>query len=151
MAQRKLGRTAEQRKAMLRNLVTSLIWNGRINTTVTRAKEVRKIAERMVTLAVREYDKTTTANKEYHNEKGQLVNIEVTNDLPSKLHARRMMMAFLYDIKEPKKADESRKEYKERTKANNHPIVEKLFREYGPKYRARKRSNKRHSISRTWK
>lgn len=137
MAQRKLGRTAEQRKAMLRNQVTNLIWNGRICTTLTRAKEVRKLAERMVTLAVREYDHTTTATKEYHNDKGQIVNVEVTNDLPSKLHARRMMMAFLYDLKELKKSDETRKEYKERTKENNHPVVEKLFREYGPKYRAR--------------
>lgn len=137
MAQRKLGRTADQRKALLRNQVTSLLWNGRIETTVTRAKEVRKIADKMVTLAVREYDNTVQTTKEYHNDKDQIVNIEVTNDLPSKLHARRLMMAFLYDFQEVKKADESKSEYKERTKDNKHPVVEKLFREYGPKYRAR--------------
>ena len=56
MAQRKLGRPADQRKALLRNQVTSLLWHGRIETTVTRAKEVRRIADKMVTLAVREYD-----------------------------------------------------------------------------------------------
>ena len=45
--------------------------------------------------------------------------------------------AYLYDLKEQKKADESRKEYRERTKDNKHPVVEKLFREIGPKYKAR--------------
>ncbi|EFV01427.1 ribosomal protein L17 [Pseudoramibacter alactolyticus ATCC 23263] len=47
---RKLGRTSAQRKAMLRNLTTSLLEKGRIETTLTRAKEVRRMAERMVTL-----------------------------------------------------------------------------------------------------
>lgn len=137
MAQRKLGMTADQRKALLRNQVTSLLWHGRIETTLSRAKEVRKIAEKMVTLAIREYDQTVQATKEYHNEKGQIVSLEVTNDLPSKLHARRLMMAYLYDFQETKKKDESKSDYRERTKDNKHPVVEKLFREYGPKYRTR--------------
>ncbi len=137
MAQRKLGMTADQRKALLRNQVTSLLWHGRIETTLSRAKEVRRIAEKMVTLAIREYDHTVQATKEYHNEKGQIVSIDVTNDLPSKLHARRLMMAYLYDFQEAKKRDESKSDYKERTKDNKHPVVEKLFREYGPKYRTR--------------
>lgn len=137
MAQRKLGRPADQRKALLRNQVTSLLWHGRIETTVTRAKEVRRIADKMVTLAVREYDNSVQATKEYHNDKGQIVSLEVTNDLPSKLHARRLMMAFLYDFQESKKKDESKSDYRERTKDNKHPVVEKLFREYGPKYRTR--------------
>ena len=47
---RKLGRTTDHRMAMLRNLVTSLLENGKISTTVTRAKEVRCLAEKMVTL-----------------------------------------------------------------------------------------------------
>lgn len=50
---RKLGRPADQRRAMLRNLVTSLLKKGKIETTVTRAKEARSIAEKMVTLAKR--------------------------------------------------------------------------------------------------
>ncbi len=49
MAQRKLGRTADQRKALLRNQVTNLIWYGRIETTEARAKEVRRAAERLIT------------------------------------------------------------------------------------------------------
>ena len=135
--ERKLGRTASQRKAMLRNLTTSLLWYGRIETTEAKAKEVRRMADKMITLAVKTYDKTVEVEKEFYNEKKQIVKQTFTNDLPSKLHARRLMMAYLYDIKEVKKDDESKKDYKERTKDNKHPVVEKLFREYGPKYRAR--------------
>lgn len=51
MSYRKLGRTSSQRKAMLRNLTTDLLVNERITTTETRAKEVRKTAEKMITLA----------------------------------------------------------------------------------------------------
>ena len=135
--ERKLGRTASQRKAMLRNLTTNLLWYGRIETTEAKAKEVRSIVDKMITLAIREYDKTVEVEKEFYNDKKQIVKQTFTNDLPSKLHARRLMMAYLYDIKEAKNDDESKKEYKERTKDNKHPVVEKLFREYGPKYRAR--------------
>ena len=135
--ERKLGRTASQRKAMLRNLTTNLLWYGRIETTEAKAKEVRSIVDKMITLAIREYDKTVDVEKEFYNDKKQIVKQTFTNDLPSKLHARRLMMAYLYDIKEAKNDDESKKEYKERTKDNKHPVVEKLFREYGPKYRAR--------------
>lgn len=135
--QRKLGLTSDKRKALLRNQVTSLLWHGRIETSLARAKEVRRMAEKMVTLAVRDYDKTVDVKKEYHNEKGQIVSIDVVNDLPAKLHARRLMMAYLYDFKELRQDDESRSEYRERTRDNKHPVVEKLFREYGPKYRKR--------------
>ena len=51
--QRKLGRPSDQRKAMLRNLVTSFLKNGRIETTITRAKETQSMAEKMITLAKR--------------------------------------------------------------------------------------------------
>ena len=135
--ERKLGRTASQRKAMLRNLTTNLLWYGRIETTEAKAKEVRSIVDKMITLAIREYDQTVDVEKEFYNDKKQIVKQTFTNDLPSKLHARRLMMAYLYDIKEAKKDDENKAEYRERTKDNKHPVVEKLFREYGPKYRAR--------------
>ena len=135
--ERKLGRTASQRKAMLRGLTTQLLWFGRIETTEARAKEVRSIADKMITLAVREYDKTVEVEKEYTNDKKQIVKETVTNDLPSKLAARRIMMSYLYEAKLPKEEDESKKLYHDRTKDNKHPVVEKVFREYGPKYRAR--------------
>ncbi|MCI5565704.1 MAG: 50S ribosomal protein L17 [Clostridiales bacterium] len=135
--ERKLGRTESQRKAMLRNLTTNLLWYGRIETTEAKAKEVRSIVDKMITLAIREYDQTVEVEKEFYNNKKQIVKETFVNDLPSKLHARRLMMAYLYDVKEAKKDDENKADYKERTKDNKHPVVEKLFREYGPKYRAR--------------
>ena len=135
--ERKLGRTASQRKAMLRNLTTNLLWYGRIETTEAKAKEVRSIVDKMITLAINNYDKTVEVEKEFNNDKQQIVKETFVNDLPEKLHARRLMMAYLYDIKEAKKDDENKADYKERTKDNKHPVVEKLFREYGPKYRAR--------------
>lgn len=134
---RKLGRSTDQRKALLRNQVSQLLWHGRIETTEARAKEVSRIAEKLITLAVDEYDKTEKVTKEVNNEKKQLVTLEVTNDLPSKLHARRKMMGYLYDIKELREEDETKQEYAERLREVNHPLIEKMFNEYGPKYRKR--------------
>ena len=135
--QRMLGRSADQRKALLRNQVTNLLWYGRIETTLARAKEVRRIADKMVTLAIREHANTVPAKKEYHNDKGQIVSVDVVNDMPSKLHARRLMMAYLYEMPHVRLEDETKKEYRERTKENNHPLIEKMFREYAPKYQQR--------------
>ena len=135
--ERKLGRKASQRKALLRGLTTDLLWYGRIETTEAKAKEVRGIADRMITLAIREYDKTVEVEKEFTNDKKQIVKETVTNDLPSKLTARRQMMSYLYDVQVRKEQDQSKSDYREQTKDNKHPLIEKLFREYGPKYRAR--------------
>jgi large subunit ribosomal protein L17 len=134
---RKLGRPTDQRVAMLRSLTTDLIWHGKITTTEARAKEVRKLAEKMITIAINEYDKTVEVEKTVFNEKHQTKEINVTNDAPSKLHARRLVMQTLYNYTEPKKKDESRSEYKERTGEINNPVVEKLFREIAPKYKKR--------------
>ena len=57
---RKLGRTSSQRKALLRSQVTALIENGKIVTTEARAKEVKKMAEKLITLAVKEKDNFET-------------------------------------------------------------------------------------------
>ena len=116
--QRKLGRTAGQRKALLRGLVTNLFQNGKIVTTEAKAKEVRR-------------------TKITHNDKDQKVELQVVNDAPSKLHARRQMTAYLYNVPQQKLADENKKEYKERTKDVKYPVVEKLFREYGPMFKKR--------------
>jgi len=138
MANRKLGKPTDQRKALLRNQVTNLIWYGRIETTLARAKEVSSVAEHLITLAVRECDNTVEVTKETKNDKQQIVTLTVTNDAPSKLHARRQVMSYLYNIPAVKKADESKSDFKERTKDVKYPVVEKLFREIGPKYKARK-------------
>ena len=134
---RKLGRPTSQRVAMLRSLTTDLIWHGKITTTEARAKEIRKLAEKIITIAVNEYDKTVELEKTVFNEKHQTKEINVVNDAPSKLHARRLIMQTLYNYTEPRKKDENRADYKERTGEINNPVVEKLFREIGPKYRKR--------------
>ena len=151
MANRKLGKPTDQRVAMLRNLTTALIWNGKIVTTETRAKEVRSIAEKIITLAVKEYKNTDMVEKEVYNEKGQVSKEEKPQDQPSKLHARRQIMSYLYDIPEPKKDKETKKEYKERTKGTNHAVVEKLFRELAPKYDGRIQEGKKGGYTRMYK
>lgn len=133
---RKLGRAGDQRKAILRNQVTALVWHGKIVTTLPRAKEVRSIAEKLITLAVREHGNTITVNKTI-KDGNSTVERSFENDAPSKLAARRKMMAYLYDVPEPKNKKESKGDYKKRTRDNNHPVVEKLFREIGPKYQKR--------------
>ena len=133
MANRKLGRPADQRKALLRNQVTNLIWYGKIETTISRAKEVQSVAERLITTAIRECDNTVTVTKTVNNDKGQTVELEVVNDSPSRLAARRKVMSYLYEIPAQRGADEDLADFKERVKTVKHPVVEKLFREIAPK------------------
>ncbi|MBR2571571.1 MAG: 50S ribosomal protein L17 [Clostridia bacterium] len=137
MANHKLGRPTDQRKALLRNQVTNLLWYGKIETTLPRAKEVQSIAERLITLAARECDNNIELTKNTNNDKGQTVVLNVVNDAPSKLAARRRMMRYLYEMPLAREEDETRKEYKARTRVNKHPLIEKMMREIGPKYKAR--------------
>lgn len=134
---RKLGRPTDQRVAMLRSLTTDLIWHGKITTTEARAKEVRKMAEKLITVAIHEYDKTNTVEKSVFNDKHQSMEITVTNDAATKLHARRLVLQTLYNYAEPRKDKETKSAYKERTSNVNNPVVEKLFREIAPKYKKR--------------
>ena len=134
---RKLGRPTNQRVAMLRSLTTDLIWHGKITTTEARAKEIRRMAEKLITLAINECENTVEVEKTVFNEKHQTKEIKVTNDSPGRLHARRLIMQTLFNYAEPHKAKESKSEYKERTGDINNPVVEKLFREIAPKYKKR--------------
>ena len=137
MPNRKLGKASDQRDAMLRNLTTALLWNGKIVTTEKRAKEVRPIAEKLITLAISEYKNSTTVEKEILNDKKQVVKVEKNKDDASKLHARRQIMSYLYNIPLPKEDKESKSEYKARAKGHNNPVVEKLFNEIAPTYEGR--------------
>ena len=128
MPNRKLGKASDQRDAMLRNLTTALLWNGKIVTTE---------AEKLITLAVKEYKNTVTVEKETRNDKEQVVKVEKINDMPSKLHARRQIMAYLYNMPLPRNEKETKPEYAKRSKETTHPVVEKLFREIAPKYEGR--------------
>jgi large subunit ribosomal protein L17 len=135
---RKLNMQQDQRRAALRNLVTNLLWYGRIETTLARAKETRRIAEKLITLTVREYGNTEKVTKKVAevDDKGnkQIVKKEVVNDAPSRLAARRRIMQYVYSVPEPRKDGESKYDYSKRAAEVKNPLVEKMFREYGPKY-----------------
>ncbi len=148
---RKLGRTSSQRKALLRNQVTALLNNGKIVTTEAKAKEIRKIAEGLIALAVKEKDnfeevtvKAKVARKDKDGKRvkevvdGKKVTVydevekTIKKDLPSRLHARRQMLKVLYPVKEVPTAQAGKKK---NTKEVD--LVAKLFDEIAPKYEGR--------------
>ncbi len=148
---RKLGRTSSQRKALIRSQVTALLHNGKIVTTEARAKEIRKVAEGLIALAVKEKDNFETvkvtakvARKDKDGKRvkevvnGKKVTVydevekEIKKDLPSRLHARRQMLKVLYDVTEVPTAAAGRKK---NTKSVDLP--KKLFEEIAPKYVSR--------------
>ena len=145
--QRKLGRATDQRKAILKGLVTSLFEHGKIETTEARAKEVKNIAEKMIALAIKEADnftsKQVTISAPKLDSKGQKILKDATSkngkkykvvdretktdmrqvDSPSKLHARRQIINWLYKVK-----DSEGKDLK---------LANKLFNEIAPKYKGK--------------
>lgn len=152
MEYRKLGKTSSQRKALLRNQVTALILNEKIVTTQARAEEVQKIAEKLITLAVREKDNFETVKvqakvarkdkdgKRIKEEKdGKKVTVydevekEIKKDKPSRLHARRQMLKVLYPVTEVPEEGALRKKNTKKV-----DLVKKLFEEIAPKYVDRK-------------
>lgn len=134
----KLGKRTDQRMAMLKNQVSELLWYGQIETTVDRAKAVRSLAEKYITIAMRAYQDDVKVTKTVTNAKGAKSEVVFTNDGPKKLAARRRLMAELVDLKEIKGDKESKSAYKARIKDTKHPLIEKIFKEYAPKYDARK-------------
>ncbi|MEG1508831.1 MAG: bL17 family ribosomal protein [Clostridia bacterium] len=134
---KKLGRPTDQRMAVIRNQVSELLWFGRLETTVEKSKSVRVVAEKMLTLAINSFEDEIVTTKSKVNVKGEKIDVQFTNDGPKKLAARRKMMTILRDIQELQGDKESKSAYKERTREINHPLIEKMFREYAPKYSAR--------------
>ena len=148
---RKLGRTSSQRKALIRSQVTALLYHGKIRTTETRAKEIRKVAEGLIAMAVREKDNYETVkvtakvprrDKDGKRVKevvdGKKVTVfdevekEIKKDNASRLHARRQMLKVLYGVTEvPAAAAGKKKNTKEVD------LVAKLFDEIAPKYAGR--------------
>ena len=141
---RKLGRTSNQRKAMIRSQVTALLYHGHIKTTETRAKEIRKVAEGLIALAVKEKDNFETvkvtakvARKDADGKRvkevvdGKKVTVydevekKIKKDQPSRLHARREMLKVLYTVKTNDGTKKGAKEV---------DLVAKLFDEIAPKY-----------------
>ena len=134
-AQRKLGKATDLRLALLKNQVSQLLWNGKLETTEARAKEVQKLAEKYITLAVNTYQDTVVVEKQKVDKaKNTTTTVKVLNDGPKKLAARRKLMANLADLQEARQSKESASEYKLRTKTVRHPLIEKMFNEYAPKF-----------------
>jgi len=147
MSYRKLGRTSDQRLAMLRGLVTAFLENGRIETTETRAKEVQHIAEKLIALASKENNnftskqktvsaakvdakgkKVTTLATSKNGNKYKVVEREIKSELvrvdnPSRLAARKQAIYWIYKVKD--------------TEGNNLNVVNKLFDEYADRYKDR--------------
>lgn len=145
---RKLGRTADHRVAMLKNLTTSVIWHGQIETTEAKAKEVKSIVDSLISLAIREKDNFETVKQTVSiakvDEKGNKVTEEATSkngkkfqkvvrenvekevkkDNPSRLAARKKIMANINKVK-----DEN---------GNNVDLPGKLFGEIAEKYADKK-------------
>ena len=145
---RKLSRTSAQRKALIRNQVTALLYNGKIITTEAKAKEIRKEAEHLIALAVREkdnYEEVTVKAKVARKDKdgnrikevvdGKKVTVydeidkKIKKDSPSRLHARRQMLKVLYPVTEVPEKNAGRK--RNTVKVD---MVAKLFDDIAPKY-----------------
>lgn len=143
--QRKLGRDAAGRKALLRNQVTNLLYHGKIKTTAPKAKEIRKIAEGLIAMAVREkdnYEEVTIKAKQPKLDKdgkrvkevvdGKKVTVydevekTIKKDSATRLHARRQMLKVLYPVTEVQGA--------KRRQAKQVDMCDKLFSEIAPKY-----------------
>lgn len=144
---RKLGRTSSQRKALLRNQITNLLYHGKIVTTQAKAKEVQKQVEGLIALAVKEKDNFETVkvtakvprkDKDGKRVKevvdGKKVTVydevekEIKKDLPSRLHARRQILRVLYPVVENPGKKRDRKEV---------DLVAKMFDEIAPRYENR--------------
>ena len=145
---RKLGRTSSQRKALIRGQVTSLLNNGKIVTTETRAKEISKVAEGLIALAVREkdnYEEVKVVAKVARKDKdgkrvkevvdGKKVTVfdevekTIKKENPSRIHARRQMNKVLYSVTE---------KGAKRSETKKVDVASKLFDEIAPKYADRK-------------
>ena len=145
---RKLSRTSSQRKALLRNQVTELLYHGKIVTTEAKAKEVKKIAEHIITLGIKEkdnFEEVTVQAKVARKDKdgkrvkevvdGKKVTVydtvdkKIKKDSPSRLHARRHMMQVLYTP--TAKGDKKRDSHKV-------DMANFVFDEVAPKYVDRK-------------
>ena len=145
---RKLGRKTDHRLAMLKNLTTSVIWHGQIETTEAKAKEVKSIVDSLISLAIKEKDNYEmvegTVSRAKVDEKGNKVTETVTSkngksyqrvvretvtetvkkDNPSRLAARRKIMANLNKVKD--------------AEGNSVDLPGKMFGEIAEKYADRK-------------
>ena len=135
---RKLGRTSKERNALLRGLATDLLWYGKIETTVSKAKELKSYVEKLITKAVNTYADNIEYEVTKKDAKGKEITVTKVKDGAKKLAARRAIMAKVYDRQEAKAFAEKKSDFKARTADVQHPLMDKLFNEIAPKYAARK-------------
>ena len=126
---RKLGKPTDIRMAMLKTLTIDLIMYGKVETTLARAKEVKSIADSLISLAIKEKDNFEMVDVKLVKSKNgkeylKVVKEETTEkrqkDMPSRLNARRKMMKTLNKVKD--------------SEGNNVDLPSKLFNEIAPKY-----------------
>ena len=144
MANRKLGRTADHRKALLKNQVTNVILHGQITTTESKAKEVKSLVDSLMALACKEADNFEMVDKKvsrvkldsnnnkvtetvkskngnsYDRVVREIVTVQAKQDKPSRLAARRTIMRNINKVKD--------------AKGNNIDLPTKMFDELAPKY-----------------
>lgn len=138
MNTQKLSKPTDQRIAMLRGMVSDLLWFGRIETTLDRAKAVARLADKYITLAVNTYTDVVTEEKKTVDAKGKEKIVKVSKDGAKKLAARRRLLGKIYFRQETMLKDEKPSAYKARIKGIENPLIEKIFDELAPKYAARK-------------
>ncbi|MBP3619625.1 MAG: L17 family ribosomal protein, partial [Clostridia bacterium] len=132
---------SKERNALLRGQVSTFLWNGKIGTTLAKAKATARMAEKIITIAINAYEDTIKVVKDIKGADGKKVKTEVLNDGPKKLAARRKIMGYVYDLQEQRKPKESLSAYKARIEGINHPLIEKIFNVYAPKYAERARQS----------
>ena len=133
----KLNRPTKERVILIRNQASSLLWDGKLTTTTARAKALQSYVEKILTLAINSYEDTVKVVKNEVDSKGVKIKREVLNDGPKKLDARRKIMAKLFDRQEQRQPKEAKSDFVERTKDIYHPLIEKIFNVYAPKYAQR--------------
>ncbi len=137
MSNNKLGKPTDQRLALIANQASDVIMFGRIETTLDRAKEVARYVEKCITIAKKGYKDVVTEEKKSVDSKGKEKVVKVSKDGATKLNARRKLLALLEDRQEQRAKGEKKEAFVARTNGIKHPLIEKLFDDYAPKYEER--------------
>ena len=137
MNTQKLGRPTDQRLALISGQASDLLWYGRIETTLDRAKAAARYAEKCITLAVRSYQDVVTEEKVTKDEKGKEQKVTISKDGAKKLAARRKLLGMLEDRQPQRAKGEKKAAFNARKGDIKNPLIEKLFEDLAPKYAQR--------------
>ena len=135
---RKLGRTTDQRLSILRTLTTDLIWHEKIETTEARAKEIKSIADSLISLAIKEKDNFEMVDVKVSRAKLDEKGNKVTEKVTSK-NGKEYLRVVREEVTEarqkdmPSRLNARRKKVKD-SEGKNIDLTSKLFNEIAPKY-----------------